>query len=54
MASWIALEDIQEGNGELMYYPGSQGYEMRCEAASRASMFRPRWATRAGSSLRER
>lgn len=24
MASWIALEDIQEGSGELVYYPGSQ------------------------------
>lgn len=23
MASWIALEDIDEGSGELMYYPGS-------------------------------
>lgn len=23
MASWIALEDIQPGSGELMYYPGS-------------------------------
>lgn len=23
MASWIALEDIEEGSGELMYYPGS-------------------------------
>lgn len=23
MASWLALEDIQPGSGELMYYPGS-------------------------------
>ncbi|HQQ63355.1 MAG TPA: phytanoyl-CoA dioxygenase family protein [Pseudomonadales bacterium] len=23
LASWIALEDIEEGSGELMYYPGS-------------------------------
>jgi phytanoyl-CoA hydroxylase len=23
MASWIALEDVEEGSGELMYYPGS-------------------------------
>lgn len=25
-ASWIALEDIQEGSGELMYIPGSHRY----------------------------
>lgn len=26
LASWIALEDIQPGSGELMYYPGSQHF----------------------------
>ena len=25
-ASWTALEDIQSGSGELVYYPGSQSY----------------------------
>jgi ectoine hydroxylase-related dioxygenase (phytanoyl-CoA dioxygenase family) len=25
-ASWIALEDIQEGTGELVYYPGSHRF----------------------------
>jgi len=25
-ASWIALEDVQEGTGELIYYPGSHRY----------------------------
>src|SRR5688572_12429051 len=23
VAAWIALEDVQEGSGELVYYPGS-------------------------------
>ena len=26
-ASWIALEDIQEGSGELVYYPGSHRWK---------------------------
>ena len=25
-ASWIAMEDVQEGSGELVYYPGSHEY----------------------------
>lgn len=25
-ASWIALEDVQEGSGELVYYPGSHRF----------------------------
>jgi ectoine hydroxylase-related dioxygenase (phytanoyl-CoA dioxygenase family) len=25
-ATWIALEDIEEGSGELMYYPGSHRF----------------------------
>ena len=26
-ASWIALEDIEEGSGELIYYPGSHRFD---------------------------
>jgi len=26
-ACWIALEDIKEGSGELVYYPGSHWFE---------------------------
>ncbi len=26
-AAWIALEDVEEGNGELVYYPGSHRFE---------------------------
>ena len=26
-AAWIALEDVQEGNGELVYYPGSHRFD---------------------------
>jgi phytanoyl-CoA hydroxylase len=26
VASWVALEDIQEGSGELVYYPGSHNF----------------------------
>jgi len=27
VASWIALEDVEPGSGELMYYPGSHRYD---------------------------
>lgn len=27
-ASWIALEDVQEGSGELVYYPGSHRFPL--------------------------
>ena len=28
IASWIALEDVQPGSGELMYVPGSHRFEV--------------------------